>query len=49
MTSSQGNTRKEAEQRSPSTVTYSQSGGLVRRLAMLECSIAVSSYQSGLH
>ncbi len=29
-------------------VQYSQSGGLVRRLATLQCSIAVSSYQSGL-
>ena len=29
-------------------VTYSQSAGLVRRLAMLDCALAVTSYQSGL-
>lgn len=37
-----------ADKSEPSAVTYSQSGGLLARLASLDISLAISSYQSGL-
>jgi len=37
-----------ADKSEPSAVTYSQSAGLLARLASLDISLAISSYQSGL-
>jgi uncharacterized protein (TIGR03032 family) len=37
----------DSDNKKLSKVDYSQSGGLLQRLAQLDCSVAISSYQSG--
>ena len=43
-----GSSHVETNSEELGTVEYSQSGSLVKRLVQLECSVAISSYQSGL-